>query len=879
MAGIKPTRNWPASARESTASDMKLLPLIPIACAAITLVSLASAQERTIARLNHEATPDISHIATESRVGANSPAQRHVAPLTESAEGRLAASALFANSDLKRARALAVRALQHDRRDAEALFVLMEVAGMEADDAAMLDAAVRLCEAATGSDDPRVRLAAVRVRESAANTPEFRRMIPRVRSALENSDGEVARDLQAAFLNASMDGAPGLDPYAIARGAGILTDWRIVGPLGRHPLLDFDQEIISPNADLGQTSYQRKAVENFQFPDGEIRLPDYMSRSGIFYAGARFASLGNESRTITAETGGILEVYVDGQRVLRTDGARSRTASSFAVSPGPHRVLAKFAGSSAPLRIAISQGESQNFAVPRTKMSAQELTYLLAAKCYAATEFGMAIGQINAVLASADSAALQFLLAQAWAKYDPGSAEEDAAWRRLRAISSSALAADLALGGRALSAGNTAEAVMLANLVLTTQPANLKALQVLTAPQAAATSPQDGDEQSLWTRRIAAHPSCASLQSSIDFYRSHGAPRAADSARQRLNGCAPESLAYAQSLAEEGNHVLAASALKQLLAAAPLNRAARLMLVRELQLAGDDGAAQMAAAEWIRVAPNAESYHRLASNPVDANIEAGNANGTDESTFYAGYRRDAVEAVRQFEEESTQFDHQTVILLDDHVAIARRDGSVSLYVHTTERLADANSNKLIAAAKLPPGAQAIQLRIIHSDGQVTEIARGEEPASGASPELSADDAIDAEYVMNYAGDGGIPEHAEAFQFVFGSFEAPVLSARFVTLTPAGQADRGVVIATGEAPRMAVRIHDGMLARVWQKDALLPVQVASKATAIVRVVEQENGWSVPSNAEHQRRIDSIHRGPRLEDSSMRVCIQEIRSKQM
>ena len=859
---------------------MKRFPLISIACAAIALVSLAAAQERTIARLNHEATPDISHRSTEPRIGDGSSAPRHLAPLTESADGRQAASALFANSDLKRARGLAVRALQHERRDADALFVLMEVAGMEADDAAMLDAAVRLCEAAPGSDDPRVRLAAVRVRESAANTAEFRQVIPRLQSALTNSSGEVARDLQAALLNASMDGAPGLDPYAIARLAGILTDWRIVGPLGRHPLLDFDQEIVSPSADLGQTSYQRKLVENFQFPDGEIRLPDYMSRSGIFYAAARFASLSNESRTITAETSGILEVYVDGKRVLRTDGTRSRTASGFAVSSGPHRVLVKFAGSAAPLRIAISPVSPQNQAALRAKMSTQELTYLLAARCYAAAEFGMAIGQINAVPASANSAALQFLLAQAWANYHPASAEEDAAWQRLRVISASALAADVALSERDLAAGNTAEAVGLANLVLSNRPANVRALRILTAPQVAATSPHnDDDEQSLWSRRIAAHPSCATLQAGIEFYRSRGDASAADSVRQQLNGCAPESLAYAQSLAAEGNHLLAAHALKQLLAAAPLNRAARVMLVRELQLAGDDGAAQLAAAEWMRVAPNAESYHRLASNPADANLETGNANEADGSTFYAGYRRDAVEAVRQFADESPQFDHHPVRLLDDHVAIARRDGSVSLYVHITERLADCSPEELIAAAKLPAGAQVLQLRVIHAGGEVTDVARTPEPASIAKGELSAGDAIDAEYVMNYAGDGGIPEHAEAFQFVFGSFEEPVLSARFVTLTPAGQADRGVVIATGEAPRMAARIHDGMLARVWQKDALLPVQVASKATAIVRVVEQENGWSVPSNAEHQRRIDTIHRGPWLEDSSWRARSLEVRSKQM
>jgi hypothetical protein len=512
-------------------------------------------------------------------------------------------------------------------------------------------------------------------------------------------------------------------------------------------------------------------------------------------------------------------------------------------------------------------------------MSTEELTYLLAAKCYAAAEFGMAIGQINAVPSSADSSALQFLLAQAWANYHPRSAEEDAAWRRLRTISSSALAADVALGEKALSVGNTAEAIALANLVLSARPANAKALQILTTPEVAAITPQtEPGEQSLWSRKIAAHPSCASLQAGVDFYRSHGETMAADSARQQLNGCAPESLAYAQSLAQEGNHALAASALKQLLTAAPLNRAARLMLVRELQLAGDDGAARLAAADWMRVAPNAESYHRLASDPVDANLEAGNANLADGATFYAGYRRDAVEAVRQFEDEGAEFDHHSVMLLEDHVAIARRDGSVSLYVHTTERLGDSDPRESIAAAKLPPGAQVVQLRVIHAGGRVTDIAGTPEPASLAKSAPSAGDTIDAEYVMNYAGDGGIPEHAEAFQFVFGSFEEPVLSARFVTLTP-GQADRGAVIATGDAPRMAARIHEGMLARVWQKDALLPVQVASKATAIVRVVEQENGWSIPSNAEHQRRIETIHRGPRLEDSSWRLRTLEIKRKQL
>jgi hypothetical protein len=90
------------------------------------------------------------------------------------------------------------------------------------------------------------------------------------------------------------------------------------------------------------------------------------------------------------------------------------------------------------------------------------------------------------------------------------------------------------------------------------------------------------------------------------------------------------------------------------------------------------------------------------------------------------------------------------------------------------------------------------------------------------------------------------------------------------LTPVGQADRGVVIASSDAPRLVSRLQDTMLARIWERNEvsvttgglLLP----AKSLAIVRVVEQENGWTVPSDAEHHRRIETIHPGPRFEESS-------------
>ena len=212
----------------------------------------------------------------------------------------------------------------------------------------MVNAALRLCEiGGAARQDPRVRLAAARLRESAANTPEFRAAIPRVQTLLANSS-EDWPELNAALLHAAMDGVPGLDPEAFARASGVLTEWRIVGPLGRHPLLDFDQLSISPNDDLTQASYDNRAVENFQFPDGIISLPPYLPTRGIFYAAGHFASLAAGAWTVRFESAGALEIYVDGKRVLRQDaslrGTRVHGSATVDVAAGPHRVLAKFAG-------------------------------------------------------------------------------------------------------------------------------------------------------------------------------------------------------------------------------------------------------------------------------------------------------------------------------------------------------------------------------------------------------------------------------------------------------------------------------------------------------------------------------------------------------
>ena len=772
-------------------------------------------QAQTLARLAHETTPDLPRSTTPPAIRPQQNRAIADAPLASSALSRKAARALFVDSNLDRARLLSTQAVRSNPQAAEALFVRMEVAAMDSDPVRAVQLAMRLCEVGVGAPgDTRVQLAAARVHELAANTPGFRSVIPQLQALLTKSQ-QPRPELREALLNAAMDGAPGLDAYAVSRSAGILTDWRMVGPLGAHPLLD--QQPLAAGDDLAQDSYQNRRVENFQFPDGRIVLPDYMSRHGVFYAATGFSSLAVGRFTLSVQGSGAAEVYADGQRVLRAN-SRGRTSADLDLAAGPHRILLKFIGSSAPLRISINPALEPAQAVLPKKISVQEMTYLLAAADYASGEFATAANQIAGVTTSETSIALQFLLERSLARSSPNSSKPLTMWDEPRSV-----------------ATNTA----------------------------ASSRAAESDEAKSLTQRIATHPTCQTLLAAIAFYRQEGDTAGAHSVQQKLDGCAPESLDYARSLSEDGHHAAAARALERLVAAAPLNRAARQMLVRELQLSGDDERAQRAAAEWLRIAPNAENYHRLAAGPAElAGDDSSALAPSSPKEFYLPYRRDG--AMIAYQTAAMPFAAGSIALLDDHVAMLRPDGSVSLYIHIARRVLTDRAAAQVADTKLPRDAQVLTLRVVHADGSATAIA------NLAPPRLAAGDTLDEEYVLHYAGDGGIPEHPEAFQFVFGSFDEQVLHARFVVLMPANHSDRGVVIASGDYPAMTIRLRNGMVERMWQEDAEQDTSADGLASSgiglgIVRLVEQENGWSVPSNAEHRRRIETIHPGPRPEDS--------------
>src|SRR5271166_1383184 len=161
------------SGRLALAVSIALLSALPSPC-----------QQQTIAKLRPESRGDIA----SADIPRGTPVAQSSGLLRDSATSRAAADALFARSDLQRARVLTDKALFRDIGDAEALFVRMELAALEGEDTTALFTAVSLCEiGAYARGDGRMRLAAARVRGAAANTPDFRRAIPRLQLLLANT--------------------------------------------------------------------------------------------------------------------------------------------------------------------------------------------------------------------------------------------------------------------------------------------------------------------------------------------------------------------------------------------------------------------------------------------------------------------------------------------------------------------------------------------------------------------------------------------------------------------------------------------------------------------------------------------------------------------
>ena len=158
-------------------------------------------------------------------------------------------------------------------------------------------------------------------------------------------------------MNAAADGAPAINELIASRESGLLTDWRIVGPFGTHPRLDFSRTWNPERDGVAKSGYGGRKVEFFQFADGQVKLPSYLAKEGVFYASSRIYLRSEGQWRVFLESGGTLEVFIDGTKALSRDDRQGAPPQSLrtdiTLAQGDHKIMVKFLPGAAPFRLAI----------------------------------------------------------------------------------------------------------------------------------------------------------------------------------------------------------------------------------------------------------------------------------------------------------------------------------------------------------------------------------------------------------------------------------------------------------------------------------------------------------------------------------------------
>ncbi|HEX8984509.1 MAG TPA: DUF3857 domain-containing protein, partial [Bryobacteraceae bacterium] len=757
-----------------------------------------------------------------------------------------------------------------DPHDLEALFTKMEAAAAQADSTAELDAAIRLCE--LRSEDPRAEIAAARVIDLAENTSTFHAVAPKIRAAIEAGSPQASY-LRMALLEAVADGMPGASVKDLAHAAGIITAWRLAGPFGRYPNLDFDRR-WPPEDGLSQAAYAGRAVESFEFDDGSFLLPDYAPASGIYYA-AGSIELGAGEWVLRAETLGTAQIFVDGKLALTQDNRFHQTATTASkklqIGAGTHDVLVKFLASATPFRVSFIPARAPGGAALPIAHPA-ETAYVRAALAYWAGNYEQAISDLD----RQKDAISKLLLAEAWDHAAPGSSAQRMALQEARKLAPSMLAADYELAKLAYdedqdqsqNEAQNEEAWEMVTRVTAARPSFAPAQQL--RAELAIRLHEQAEAIAAVEAETGLHPSCGALKRAAEVFASISGYERVHQYEKQLENCAPGSLAYAGALSESGHHAEAAAAAARVAALRPLDRDAHAMLTRELALAGDAAGARRAAEKLKRLAPNSERLQRLAEQAASGArvLDPESARGGEfdaAQTFYAPYRREAMQVIHDTAERRFS-GGPAVTLLQDHVVRLQPNGDVSLYVHKLTRLLNRDGIERYGEVRLPPSAEVLELRTIKRDGTIAEPELTTVKATTSMPALAPGDVIEQEYVVRYPGQG-LSASANAFGFTFGSFTAPILFTRFVAITPL-QDDGAVRIATfGEVPKPAAREENGARVRVWEKNDIpqsveeIAMPPASETLPMVRLLPMRD-WADVRDEYRNALIEATRIGPRV-----------------
>jgi hypothetical protein len=756
--------------------------------------------------------------------------------------------------DLSAASENAESKLHRAPNDVSALFIRMEAAELQERPEVVMNSALRLCNLNAAPELH--ELASNRVLQHAANTLAFNSVLRRVKAAAAISN-DCTFNLRLALVAAATDGG-NLDLDLATRSSGLITHWQLVGPFGRYNNVDFERQWPPEEDKFLRAQYPIEpapatqkaapktnsaphfdpahavAPERFWFRDGMISLPEYFSSSGIFYASGEVEVTSRARTQIDVLSSGAYEIFVDGASALLHDSryvaGAGRDSNALQLPLGHHRILVKFTADAVPLSVAI---HPQFQRVPLTdSLLPQPLKqYAQAMIAYFHGDF-TEMERLLSTSSAHDTGCSQYLRALLYSAAEDHSPRSDAAWKALGARQPSALLARLKSAENAMERGQNDAARPEIMSILAERPQSEMALQLAFN----LSRNHQAEAPALLSRMLELHPSCVRLAEAVKFYNSTAEQDKARRMEQQLASCAPESLQYARLLSESGRHSAAAAYLQQLATKNPYHRAARRFLVEQLALDNQLSAARLQATQLSDLAPNAQSYLRLAADPVAAqDSKSQRAEGfTQGEEFYVPYRRDGVDIVRKAAQRNFSGGPAVVLLSDKAIFVQhdaqrdiRRDGPISVYVHRITRPLNKEGISRYGEVTLPRGADLLELRTIKASGEIIEPELAQQKPTISMPALEPGDAIEEEYVMHYAEPGQMPESAGVQ--TFGSFTAPILYSRLVLLSPPDA--RIHLREQASPPQPLVGENNGMVIRIWERNNIAQTIAESYLPAI------------------------------------------------
>jgi len=677
------------------------------------------------------------------------------------APSETSADLLFVKSDLTGALRKSAIELKRSPHDLNAHFVHMEAARLELRNREVLHSAIAVLQETRG-EDPRARIAAERLRQLAANTPQFRAVLQQIAHLLRDNS-PYAVELSDAVLIAGADGTVLPGKIRLARR---ISKWQIAGPFGVFANVDFDRSWPPEENELRGTRYEHQVREEIDDESGELKLPEYFSRSGVYYAAAQVSITKAAKYKLIVESDGTYEVRIDGAHLLVHDARfvqQSGTTSIEAqMAAGKHRILVKLQASALPLRIWVEPVRELPHG-PSLRVPASEVDYLNAA-------IAVINGDPSPALAFHDQSSLVAVLkAEALAR----AGDEQQARELFLAASTSDvrnLLAAFKVAENAFGNEQYEEATKQLARVLKSAPAYPPA-QELKFQLAEHFNWQAEQEDSL-RQRLRLHPSCSTLTDAARLYDSNSQSDRARHYEAALATCSPRPYQFWEQLSLHGEHELASDSISKYIVGQPSDRHALTIAIREAVLGGDMPAASRYAKMLRALGPNWTWATLLTERPesiLDSSVAYPAANG-----FYRPFVRDPFQMMHDSEAQLSD----SRMLINDRVVKLDAAGAW-IYQHTVSQALNKKGMAQLGEVEVPRAVDLLELRTIKANGTFIEAGLGENKNTVSMPSLAEGDGIEIAYLQHISAEV-LAASPEVLDFTFAS-SSPTRSARLTLI--------------------------------------------------------------------------------------------------